>query len=125
MKYLKPITGKTLKKRKFKNRDDVKKYLKSEIKRQGENVVIRDLDLTGVKDLNSLFLNIAESVVSMDLSGWKTSDVESMISTFYGCENLKSLNVTGWDTSNVEDMSRMFHYCPAPYKVHDGKLIKK
>ena len=77
MKYLKSIEESfgMIDKKKFKTRDDVKLYLKKEIERQGEHVVIRDLDLTGVKNLAFLFTNIAESVVTMDLSGWKTSDV--------------------------------------------------
>ena len=53
MKYLKSIEESfgMIDKKKFKTRDDVKLYLKKEIERQGEHVVIRDLDLTGVKNL--------------------------------------------------------------------------
>ena len=84
MKYLKSIEESfgMIDKKKFKTRDDVKLYLKKEIERQGEHVVIRDLDLTGVKNLAFLFTNIAESVVTMDLSRWKTSGVENMNSVF-------------------------------------------
>ena len=83
----------------FHNRKEVREYIRSEIKKQGENVVIRDLDVSLVEDLHDLFINSAYEVKSLDLSGW--------------------------DTSNVKDMKEMFYQCPAPYEVIDNKIIKK
>ena len=96
---------------KFHTRKQVREYLKSEIKKQGENVVIRDLDVSHIEDLSDLFRDITDGVKTLDLSGWKTSGVKYMSNMFYTCRGLESLNVSGWDTSNVEDMTAMFSNC--------------
>ena len=95
----------------FHNRKEVREYLRSEIKKQGENVVIRDLDVSLVEDLHDLFINSAYEVKSLDLSGWKTSGAKNMAELFNYCPKLESLNVSGWDTSNVENMCAMFYDC--------------
>ena len=116
-------------------------YLRSEIERQGESVVIEGryfADADSIDDLSLLFYKIADGVKSFNLSGWTitgnvknmsymfykcssleslklsfgdTTNVEDMFSMFYGCTNLKSLDLTSFDTSNVEDMSLMFANC--------------
>ena len=168
MKYIKPINefwgdvlkrdllGETREEDKFHSRDELIEYLQSEIKKQGENVVIRDLDVSLIEDLSRLFYNaransIGSGIKSLDLSGWKTSNVEdmsymfswcteleslnlsgwdtskvrSMTEMFRYCVNLKSLDLSGWDTSNVENMYAMLWNCPAPYKVINNKIVKK
>ena len=109
----------------FHSREQLKEYLKSEIEKQGENVVIRNLDVSLIDDLSGLFYVIGSGVKSLDLSGWKTSNVKNMSWMFSFCKGLKSLDLSGWDTSNVEDMKEMFYQCPAPYEVVDNKIIKK
>ena len=54
---------------------------------------------------------------SLDVSGWDTSNVESMYKMFSDCHSLKSIDLSDWDTSNVKDMGKMFYECPSPYKV--------
>ena len=145
------LLGETREEDRFHSREEIKEYLKSEIKKQGKNVVIRNLDVSLVEDLSFLFNGIAAGVESLDLSGWKTSNVEDMSVMFYtcldlesldlsgwdvsnvknmsgmfiDCTNLKSLDLSGWDTSKVKDMRNMFYECPAPYKVVDNKIVKK
>ena len=163
MKYLKPINefwgdvlkrdllGETREEDKFHTKKELKEYLKSEIKKQGENVVIKNLDVSLLDDLSWLFPNMLYGVKTLDLSGWKTSNITNMNCMFMGCENLESLNLSGWDTSNVNtmrfmfyscrnlesldlsgwdtsnvtDMNDMFHNCPAPYEVVKNKIVKK
>ena len=137
MKYLKPINeiwgpvlkrdllGETREEDKFHSKKELREYLKSEIKRQGKNVVIQDIDVSLIEDLSDLFVDIADRVKTLDLSGWKTSNVKNMSYMFYKCEVLKSLDLSGWDTSNVEDMRLMFSYCQAPYEVIDNKIVRK
>ena len=163
MKYLKPINeiwgpvlkrdllGETREEDKFRSIKELQEYLKSEIEKQGEHVVIQNLDVSLFENLSGLFYNITNGVKSLDLSGWKTSNIKDMSFMFYGCENLKSLDISGWDTSNVEDMGAMFgncinlksldlsgldtskvenmvcmfYQCPAPYEVIDNKIVKK
>ena len=96
---------------KFRSKEQLQEYLESEIKRQGENVVIRDLDVSLIDDLSELFYEIAKGVRTLDLSGWKTSNANDMSYMFFSCNNLKSLDVSGWDTSNVKYMTWMFNWC--------------
>ena len=146
------LLGETREEDKFHNREQLDEYIKSEIKRQGENVIIKNLDVSLIDDLSGLFYVIGSGVKSLDLSGWKTSNAKDMSYMFFQCEGLKSLNLSGWDTSNVkymtwmfrwceslesldlsswdtskvEYMSFMFDYCPAPYEVAVGnKIVKK
>ena len=163
MKYVKPINeiwgpvlkrdllGETREEEKFHSKKELIDYLDSEIKKQGENVVIQNLDVSLVEDMSELFYKIAYKVKSLNLSGWKTSGAKDMRAMFWGCYSLESLDVTGWDTSNVKDMrgvfykcsalesldlsgwdisnveymDRMFDNCPAPYEVVKNKIVKK
>ena len=123
MKYIKPINefwgdvlkrdllGETREEDKFRTKEQLREYLKSEIKRQGENVVIKNLDVSLIEDLGGLLENITDGVKSLDLSGWKTSGVKYMSGMFYYCENLESLDLSGWDTHNVDTMRLMFYSC--------------
>ena len=105
------LLGEVREEDKFHSIKELREYLYSEIEKQGEHVVIKDLDVSLIDDLHDLFINIAFAVKSLDLSGWKTSGVKDMSEMFYNCKNLESLNVSGWDTSNVENMSAMFFDC--------------
>ena len=123
MKYIKPINefwgdvlkrdllGETREEDKFRSKEQLQEYLKSEIEKQGENVVIRNLDVSLVENLSWLFAKIADNVKTLDLSGWKTSNVKNMSWMFGGCSIIESLDVTGWDTSNVTNMFGMFYTC--------------
>ena len=120
-------------------KEELIEYLEREIKRQGKNVVIKNLDVSGIKDLSGLFSNInimnnvktldlsgwntegvtnmkdmfqfLPNIESINLSGWKTNEVTKMNSMFSRCENLKSLDLSGWETDNLTDISYMFKRC--------------
>ena len=123
MKYLKPINefwgdvlkrdllGEIREEDKFHSKEELQEYLKSEIKKQGENVVIRNLDVSHIEDLSELFRGICLGVKTLDLSGWNTSNVKDMESMMYFCISLKSLHLSGWDTSKVKDISNMCFAC--------------
>ena len=123
MKYIKPINefwgdvlkrdllGETREEDRYHTNEQLKEYLKSEIEKQGENVVIQNLDVSLVEDMSELFYKIAYKVKSLNLSGWKTSGAKDMRAMFWGCYSLESLDVTGWDTSNVKSMKGMFYKC--------------
>ena len=122
MKYLKHINeiwgpvlkrdllGETREEDKFHSIDELEEYLRSEIEKQGKNVVIRNLDVSLLEDLSELFEG-TNGVKTLDLSGWKTSNVKDMRYMFHNCQSLESLDLSGWDTSNVEDMRLMFDWC--------------
>ena len=123
MKYVKPINefwgdvlkrdllGETREEDKFHSKKELKEYLRSEIQKQGENVVIQNLDVFLLEDLSELFSGICNGVKTLDLSGWKTSNANNMSYMFWSCYTIESLNVSGWDTSNVKDMKYMFYNC--------------
>ena len=145
------LLGETREEDKFRTKEKLREYLKSEIEKQGENVSIRNLDVSLIEDMSWLFHDITNGVRTLDLSGWKTSNAKGMGWMFCGCKSLESLDLSGWDTSNVKDMSYMFsncqylesldlsgwdisnvedvHWmffkCPAPYRVVGNKLRKK
>ena len=105
------LLGETREEDRFHSKEELQEYLKSEIERQGKNVVIRNLDASLVEDFSHLFENIAYGVETLDLSGWKTSNIKDMSWMFNDCSALKSIDLSGWDTSNVENMSLMFFFC--------------
>ena len=105
------LLGETREEDKFRSKEQLQEYLKSEIKKQGENVVIRDLDVSLIEDFNYLFYGIGDEVKSLDVSGWKTSNVKSIYKMFWYCSRLESIDVSGWDTSNVEEMRCVFYDC--------------
>ena len=123
MKYLKPINeiwgpvlkrdllGETREEDRFHNKKELQEYLRSEIEKQGENVVIQNLDVSLIEDLSKLFAGVADGIKTLDLSGWKTSGVKNMHCMFYICDDLESINLSGWDTSNVMYMDHMFYCC--------------
>ena len=48
----------------------------------------------------------------IDISYWDVSNIKSMNSMFYWCEELKSVgDVSNWDVSNVKNMGYMFCNC--------------
>ena len=123
MKYLKPINefwgdvlkrdllGETREEDKFHSKEELREYLISEIEKQGEDVVIQNLDVSLLEDFSWLFPKLLYDVKTLDLSGWKTSNVTNMKCMFMCCDNLESLNLSGWDTHRVTDMSHMFYDC--------------
>ena len=137
MKYVKPINefwgdvlkrdllGETREEDKFHSKKELKEYLRSEIQKQGENVIIQNLDVSLFEDLSELFSDICNGVKTLDLSGWKTSNANNMSYMFWSCSTIESLDLSGWDTHNVWDMDNMFRDCPAPYEVVNKKIIKK
>ena len=49
--------------------------------------------------------------VSIDLSGFNTSNVTDMNHMFYNCGELTSLDLSRYDTSNVTNLNGMFTGC--------------
>ena len=145
------LLGEVREEDKFYTKEKLMEYLKSEVEKQGENVVIQSLDVSHIEDLSWLFVGIATGVKTLDLSGWKTSNVKDMSWMFSGCKTLESLDLSGWDVSNVKTMNDMFACCenieylditdwdtskvknmarmffgrPVPDEVINDKIIKK
>ena len=104
------LLGEVRQEDRFHTKEEVREYIKSEIQKQGENVIIRDLDVSLVEDLSGLFEGYEDyyDIKYLDLSGWKTSNVKDMSYMFRGYHHLEYINLSGWDTSNVKNMDEMF-----------------
>ena len=61
-------------------------------------------------NMRGVFQN-SESLISLDLSFFKTPKAEIMWDMFNGCSKLQYLNLGNFDTSKVTDMESMFEGC--------------
>ena len=84
---------------------------------------LENLDTRYVKDMDFTFYK-CESLSSLDLSKFITSNVTSMDSTFYGCIGLRQLNLSSFDTRNVTNMNGMFQKCTNLSKIEGLKGTK-
>ena len=62
--------------------------------------------------MNGMFYE-CNSLTTLDVSNWNTSNVTDMVYMFSNCYALTTLDVSKWNTSKVTDMSNMFEYCNA------------
>ena len=70
-----------------------------------ERVICKD-----ITNMVFMFRNCSD-LISLDLSGFDTSNVFAMAYMFDGCENLTALDLSNFDTSKVDNMSCMFLNC--------------
>ena len=71
---------------------------------------VSHFDTSNVKNMGSMF-DDCSSLTLLDVSNWNTSNVTNMRWTFSGCESLTALDVSHFDTRNVTDMNSMFSSC--------------
>ena len=74
-----------------------------------KSVDMRGLDTSKVVSFNSMFDHSALENINMSMLD--TSSVIRMNSMFNNCRNIVTLDITGWDTSKVESMEEMFYQC--------------
>ncbi|MBR3520392.1 MAG: BspA family leucine-rich repeat surface protein [Paludibacteraceae bacterium] len=63
-----------------------------------------------VTSMKGMFLNCG-SIESLDVSSFDTRNVTSMVQMFCDCHSLRSLDLSSFNTSNVTDMIYMFRDC--------------
>jgi surface protein len=63
-----------------------------------------------VSNMSSMFSK-CNSLISIDLSNFKTDNVDNMYGMFRCCNSLKSINLINFNTSKVINMSYMFSWC--------------
>ena len=73
---------------------------------------LKNWDLSNITDLNNLGEKVFGRipVKTLDLSGWKTPNVTTMMNAFDRWKTLTTLSLKDWDTSNVKSMNSMFYY---------------
>ena len=68
-----------------------------------------------VTNLKKFFYNYydpnAEYIISIDLSHFNSSLLESLDSTFYGCSLLESINLSNFNTPLLTNMNKTFFHC--------------
>ena len=69
-----------------------------------------------ITGMNSMFAG-CDSLRTLDLSNFNTSNITTMYHMFSGCDYLKSVDLSSFDTSNVTTMEEMFYGC------HDLKSV--
>lgn len=71
-----------------------------------------EVNVSGMTDASYLFYE-CDNLVSVDLSGFDTSQVTNMKAMFCNCKSLITLDLSNFDTGKVTDMSDMFSRCSA------------
>jgi surface protein len=86
---------------------------------------LQSLNLSGWNTANvTTMLKIfsdCSSLQSLDLSGWNTAKVNDMSIMFSDCSSLQSLDLSGWNTANVTSMSSMFRGCTNLATIYVGE----
>lgn len=79
------------------------------------NIDVSGLDVSEVTNMTQTFSHalavVIDDLKTINVSGWKTKNVETMNGMFSGRNALTSLDLSSFDTSNVTNMSSMFYDC--------------
>ena len=73
----------------------------------GKNIVIFKLNNEDI-NMNYMFKDIS-SLISVNMTSEKDVKINSMISSFDNCENLKNFNIEGYNISDVKSMHKLFY----------------
>ena len=73
---------------------------------------LSSFDTTNAMFMSSMFFNCAK-LTNLQISNFKTTNVKSLVSMFYSCSSLTSLSLPYFDTSKLKnnDMGTMFEGC--------------
>ena len=72
--------------------------------------ISNDTNLIPIFSFSNIF-NGCQALISLDISGFDTSEISSMESLFYQLQNLKYLDISNFNTENVYNMNKMFYNC--------------
>ena len=84
-----------------------KKYFKFE--KEGKNNIQIKFNIK-LKDCSYMFAG-CKNIISIDLTNFKSENVENMDYMFYNCQNLKNINLFSIKTEKVNNMNYMFYGC--------------
>ncbi len=81
------------------------------------------VNVTGMTNASCMFYKCTD-LMSLDMSGFDTSQVTDMSGMFDSCRNLSTLDLSSFDTSQVTNMSDMFYNCPELVLIHTPYNLK-
>ncbi|GEM_PF-521190 len=78
--------------------------------------VLSNFDASKIKTSDKLsniegVFSECEAIEKLDLSGWNTENVTTMLKSFYNCKKLTTLDVSTWNTGNLTDLANTFQNC--------------
>ncbi|EHK9937474.1 BspA family leucine-rich repeat surface protein, partial [Enterococcus faecium] len=68
------------------------------------------LDTHNITDMTCMFGG-AKGLITLNVSGWDTSQVRSFDGVFYECNNVQALDMSSWQTDQVRTLDGMFQNC--------------
>lgn len=71
---------------------------------------VSSFDTSNVTDMDSMFSD-CQSIIALDLEGFDTSNVTRMGYMFHNCGSLTALDLSSFNTSKVTTMESMFSWC--------------
>lgn len=99
-----------------KTKDELRKFIKDEVNRQGPDADLNHIDVSKITDMSGLFYCPGSiegpglDVRNIKINKWNVSNVTNMSGMFAGCWYFVG-DISSWDVSKVTDMSFMFKYC--------------
>lgn len=74
------------------------------------SIDLRNFDTSQTSDMSNMFYG-CRSLQKLDVSGFVTTKVHSMKNMFYNCNSIKKLDVSNFNTRTVLNMEGMFYGC--------------
>lgn len=97
------------------SKDELKELIRQELRRQGPDADLNHIDTSEITNMSWLFCYF--DIMNIKIESWDVSNVQTMESMFYGCDNFTGIGLDNWDTENVAIMFNMFRDCNAIVKL--------
>ena len=75
-------------------------------------------DFSSAENMDAAFKG--STAKSINLSGWKTPNVQVISSLFHNCTLAKKINISGWSVDNVSSFTHMFNTCDVIEEIDLG-----
>lgn len=84
------------------------------------NFECKNADFSSLRYIPMTIFEGGTNITSVDFSGWKTPNLETMNSVFSGCSNAKRINISGWSGEKISKMDRTFNGCALVEEIDFG-----